>query len=385
MADKPIITSADARAKITAAITAYYKQYGAVDRNILFKPAIDSLKLTKLELKDRRSDSVYVKMRALTGSIINELIKSGSISLPGTESCEIKPKEKKAGAGAGGRREAKSDPLKERKDVIREYLAAKYLTDDEKKATSKNAKVNILKSIINDKNNAAQIGEGSIEDARARVEDKFVKAAKIDSEPVKEDPYGLSAYPNTLIGNRLRNQKEKYGKFAENKLSQAQYKKELEKTIVEAINILGGAFFETLSLDLIKRVYSASVIESEITGGSEDHGIDAVVKIKDDLGFEEKIVIQSKIKRNEDDTIGEKIIREFVGSMTFAGAEKGVLITNSKIHSKAKEFCKTSSRARRLALIEKDGLIILMIRYMVGLKRDKNGVVVIDDNYFMIG
>ena len=84
----------DAREKITAALKNYAKKHGAVKRNDLFKPAIDCLGLKPAQLQDKSSESLYCRYRSLTGSIINDLIRAGSIKIKTDESQDGKKSEK---------------------------------------------------------------------------------------------------------------------------------------------------------------------------------------------------------------------------------------------------------------------------------------------------
>ncbi|GHU99718.1 hypothetical protein FACS1894211_05620 [Clostridia bacterium] len=373
------ITVDDARAKIAKALIAYYKKHGAAERNKLFQPGIDSLGLSKAQLTDKSGDGTYGKYRALTGNVINELVKAGAIKLPAVyAAAETFPKKKTADTV---RVRDTQTQLKERRDLIREYLTARYLTDDEKRDAGPAARGNILKSILNDRNNAGVIAYSPIEYVREWAEEKFVKAARIGEE---ENP--KKDYPNTLIGNRLRNQYEKYRKLLAGELSEFEYRKELKNTVIEAVNILGGAFLEKLSLSLIKAAYGDKVVQGSdlLTGGADDHGIDAEVRVTDELGLEERIVIQAKIKLNSESYIGEKIIREFLGSIALAGAQKGVLITNSTIYGKARDYCKGTRKIDHIALIGGDEMFGLMTRHKIGVYADDRGNDVLDDGIFLI-
>jgi restriction endonuclease Mrr len=361
--------AANAREIITSSLKEYAHKHGAVKRNDLFQPAIETLKLTKAQMDDKHSGSLYCIYRSLTGSIINELIDAGLIKIKTETQNEgqKKPKVKDA-----------DETLSKQRKIIFEYLSEKYITEKEKKEKSENARINILKSIINDKNNKNEL-EQSREHAIDFVEKKLIKAAKIDTAEKIE-------FPNTLVGTSLRNQHEKYEKFLQQQISSEDYQKSLHETVIDVIKKNGGPFFEKLSLDLIKAIYGKKHVvanSDKITGGSNDHGIDAELKIKDCLGFEEKLVIQSKLGGNG--ASGEKAVREFMGSMDFVGAQKGVFITASPMDSKTKEFGKSTARtARRLLLIDKNALLARMEENSVGIIRDALGHFIIDKDYFII-
>jgi|GEM_PF-1616151 len=369
------ITPEDARAKISAAIVSYCKKHGAAERNKLFQPGIDSLGLTRAQLNDKSGDGVYGKYRALAGNVINDLVKAGAIKLaePGAAAKIMKS----AGAAAEQTEQA---ILRERRERVRDYLQAKYLTDDEKRDADPDARGNILKSILHDKRNT-DILLGAPEYARECIEEKFIKAARIGEEkkPEKE-------YPNTLIGNCLRNQHEKYKKLLAGKTTAFEYRKGLKNAVVEAVNILGGAFLEKLSLDLVKAAYGGRVVKGSdlLTGGADDHGIDAVLRVADELGLEERVVIQAKIKLNTEAYIGEKVIREFLGSIELAGAQKGVLITNSVIYAKARDYCRATRKTDHIAFIDGGEMFNMMSRYNIGIYKDEHGYDVLEDEMYLI-
>lgn len=364
--------SPNAREAITAVLKEYAQKHGAVKRGDLFQPVIEKLSrlsfMTKEQISDKRSDSLYCRYRSLTGSIINELVNAGFIKIKTETDGGQKLKETNAA----------EETLTLRRKSIFEYLSEKYITESEEKDKAQTAKVNILKSIINDKNYKDEL-EKSHEYAIDFVEKRFIKAAKINAEE-------KAAFPNTPVGTSLRSQQEKYVKYVKKEISAGEYQTHLETTVIDVIKKNGGPFFEKVSLDLIKAVYGEkyTVADSDkITGGSNDHGIDAELKIKDNLGFEEKLVIQSKLGGNGES--GEKAVREFMGSMDFAGAQKGVFITASLMDAKTKDFAKSTARtARRLLLIDKNILLQKMIECGVGVKKDNHGNMIIDNDYFII-
>lgn len=357
------ITIPDARNKITEATIAYCKKHVNFDRKELFKPGVDSLALTKEQLTDTSPGSTYTKYKALIGTIINELVQKGTIKFLSDVPSKpivsvISPQE----------------IIKQKKEGIKEYLYSKYLTDDEKKDKNPDSKANIIKSLLGIKKNKALIENGTIENIQNEIEEQFKKTAKI-SEKTEE-------YPATQIGNCLRNNQEKYNKFIRKQIVFDEYEKSLDNSIFEAINISGGVNFSKISLDLIKAVYGHyDIFDDKVTDGGNDHGIDAEFSIKDELGYIEKFVIQAKTKQNDNASIGEKIVREFIGSMAAAKAAKGIFITNAEIHKDAKEIAK---KINNLIFIDKVLLLKLIKKYKVGITYDDNGIARLDRKVFLI-
>jgi restriction endonuclease Mrr len=365
--------------KIENTLIAHFHEHGATKRDALFQVVIDALKLPKKELTnflaDKSSGSRYNKVRALTGSIINDLLKAGSIKLP------IENKSINKVATVKISKLSVDEEYVERKKIIFEYLSAKYLTDEEKKDKTKTAKLNILKSIINDKNKRQIILDGTIDNARDAVEKTFISAAKINQQATK-----LSenvTFPNTIIGNFLRNEYDYYLKYINQKISLDDYEKRLDSAMFEALQKNGGEFFEIFCLDIVKAVYGEKRIVPDTTkniGGSDDHGIDSVMIILDEFGMNDKLVIQSKLGE-----CGEKAIREFAGSMTFADAQKGIFITAKEIDTKARKFVEsTPGIARKLTLLGKKELLPLIKKHSIGLVKDKNGFPMLDKTYYII-
>ena len=106
------------------------------------------------------------------------------------------------------------------------------------------------------------------------------------------------------------------------------------------IHSLGGAFFEEYMVRLLERYYThlgCEVISAFRCGGSNDGGVDGVLKIKDQFGFVDTICIQCK-NRNSDNTVTTKEVREFYGAMTAMGATRGIYATTSKFHIDADDF-----------------------------------------------
>lgn len=350
----------NSREIITNALKDYVKKHDKIKRSDLFKPALDSLRLTEEEKKDRSSDGLYCKYRSLTGSIINELIGGGAIKIIDADINQLSPAENEK-------------TIRERRKSIYEYLSAKYITDYEEKD-----KNNALKSIISDKTHEKELLKLPYAEAVYLIEKKFIRAAKIEDSDIEEK----FKFPNTLVGACLRNQYEKYQKYLAGGISYNEYQKSLSETLIKATYENGGAFFEKVSLDLIKAVYADDVVPNsdKITGGPSDYGIDGELKIKDKCGFIEKVVIQAKLN-----SCGEKLIREFMGSMSYAGAQKGIFITLAVIDWRTREFAKSVLKTtKQLLLIGRAELLQKMFECSVGLKTDKYENLVIDNSYFII-
>ena len=105
------------------------------------------------------------------------------------------------------------------------------------------------------------------------------------------------------------------------------------------LNSKGGENFEHFGAMLLRAFYEkagVTVNECKVTGGSDDGGIDIVVRTTDKLGFKEFICVQAKARRNAHVTLKE--VREFIGAMHTQGGTKGIYLTTSVFHEDAKRL-----------------------------------------------
>ncbi|MBQ8344601.1 MAG: restriction endonuclease [Clostridia bacterium] len=110
-------------------------------------------------------------------------------------------------------------------------------------------------------------------------------------------------------------------------------------TFIKTLNSKGGENFERYGALLLKKFYEKSglfVEECCVTGGSDDGGVDIIVRTQDKLGFKEFICVQAKARRNAHVTLKE--VREFIGSMHTQGGTRGIYLTTSVFHADAQEL-----------------------------------------------
>ena len=109
---------------------------------------------------------------------------------------------------------------------------------------------------------------------------------------------------------------------------------------LDTIHSLGGYFFEEYTVRLLERYYTMlgyNVTRAERTGGSEDGGVDGILEVIDQFGFEEKILIQCK-NRTSSNTVTTKEIREFYGCVCALGGTRGIYSTTTRFHCEAEEL-----------------------------------------------
>ena len=110
---------------------------------------------------------------------------------------------------------------------------------------------------------------------------------------------------------------------------------ELKSAFLSRIHSRGGEFFEHYFLTLLKKYLThcgKTVTEAYVTGGSDDGGIDGVVKTVDSLGFRETMMVQMK---NRVETTNETTVRGFYGAVCARQGSRGVFATISDFHPEA--------------------------------------------------
>lgn len=110
-------------------------------------------------------------------------------------------------------------------------------------------------------------------------------------------------------------------------------------SFINEINENGGEYFERYGAMLIRKFYEKSgftVTECAVTGGSDDGGVDIVVRTEDKLGFKDFIAVQAKARKNAHITVKE--VREFIGAMHTTGANRGIYLTTSYFHEEAQKL-----------------------------------------------
>ena len=108
---------------------------------------------------------------------------------------------------------------------------------------------------------------------------------------------------------------------------------------IKSLNSSGGEGFERFGAILLRSFYEKSgvtVDECNVTGGSDDGGVDIVVRITDKLGFKDFICVQAKARRNAHVTLKE--VREFIGAMHTQNGTKGIYLTTSVFHPDAEKL-----------------------------------------------
>ena len=146
---------------------------------------------------------------------------------------------------------------------------------------------------------------------------------------------------------------------------------EFKPLFFKQLFLLGGKFFEGFVCNLLDKYYTLSnkmVVYCDVTGGSDDGGIDIVLETVDYLGFGEKIVAQTKCRDRAHVT--EKEVREFYGAMNAIGATRGIYVTTTYFHESAEYFLDSVSD---LVGIDGHKLFELVKKTGYGIKTVRDG------------
>lgn len=136
----------------------------------------------------------------------------------------------------------------------------------------------------------------------------------------------------------------------------------LADELLERVRMSTPSAFERLVVKLLVAMgYGGGQdTAAHVVGGSGDGGIDGVINA-DPLGLD-VLYVQAK---QWQDTVGEPVVRDFVGSLVGKHATKGVLITTSAFSAHAVSYSK--GLPQKVILIDGDRLVDFMIQFGVGV------------------
>ena len=128
----------------------------------------------------------------------------------------------------------------------------------------------------------------------------------------------------------------------------------------------GGEFFENFFMTLLSKYAKyegKKVLECYVTGGSDDGGIDGVIKTEDTLGFRETTMIQTK---NRLEIATETDVRGFYGAVCAKRGTRGIYATSSDFHPGAQRFLSTLDNCIG---INGDGVFNMALKCSYGIKK----------------
>lgn len=203
-----------------------------------------------------------------------------------------------------------------------------------------------------------------------------------------KDDYSLHSIAGNVLFNLLQNDEIEFidGKYRDitpndinEKADTPLPENEFKPKFFKKLWLMGGKFFESFVANLLEKYYTLSgkmVVYCDITGGSEDGGIDVELEIVDYLGFVETIVAQTKCRDRAHVT--EKEVREFYGAMNAVGATRGIYVTTTHFHDSAENFM---DAIKDLVGIDGDKLFSLVKRTSYGVIKHPEGYT-FDDTIF---
>lgn len=155
----------------------------------------------------------------------------------------------------------------------------------------------------------------------------------------------------------------------------------VEARFITELNRQSGDFFEQFAARLLEKYFEMSNIRvdaSYVVGGSDDNGIDIMLETTDWLGYKERVFVQAKKRATQPVTLKE--VREFYGALCAEEGTRGVFITTSGF---CMEASKMIGKLRNLIAIDKRKLFALAEHCEVGLVRDEEGRLLLDENLFL--
>ncbi len=317
------------RKKALSAIVNFLTEYGSATRSEIIDGALKAYGLSKSELEDFSPKSKNSIIRSYIGTALNDLMNKKDI----------------------------------KRDGEKYYLAKEELiiiSEDE----CQNEILNILEG-----------GAFTKEEIFSRLENHFGTGSTLSFK----DDYTLRSIAGNvlfeltdtdeieLIGSKYALKSAVDNAIYDTPLPENEFKPKFYKHLW----MNGGKFFESFVANLLEKYYTLSgqmVVYCDITGGSDDGGIDVVLETVDYLGFNEKIVAQTKCRDRAHVT--EKEVREFYGAMNASGATRGIYVTTTHFHSSAEDFLDSCGD---LVGIDGEKLFELVKKTRYGIKKCEGG------------
>ncbi|MBQ8546234.1 MAG: restriction endonuclease [Clostridia bacterium] len=317
------------RKKALASVVSYLNEVGTATRNQIIDGALIHYGLTKKELDDFSPKSKNTIIRSYIGTALNDLMNKKDIKRLG-DSYSL---------------------AKEELVIIRE---------DECETK--------IKEIL-------ELGSYVKEEIFQRLEKYFGTGATLSFK----DDYNLRSIAGNVLFNLVDSGEIELvgGKYSSKASSDYEIydtplpENEFKPKFFKALWLMGGKFFESFVANLLEKYYTLSgqmVVYCDITGGSDDGGIDIILETVDYLGFGEKIVSQTKCRDTAHVT--EKEVREFYGAMNAVGATRGIYVTTTHFHTSAEYFLDSVSD---LVGVDGEKLFELVKKTRYGIKKCEGG------------
>lgn len=132
--------------------------------------------------------------------------------------------------------------------------------------------------------------------------------------------------------------------------------------LLSRLKTCSPSFFESVVVRLLMAMgYGGVAGHGSVTGKSGDGGIDGVIR-QDKLGLD-VVCIQAK---RWDGPVGRPVVQQFVGSMDYYRAKKGVILTTSSFTKDGMDFL-ARIEGKTVVLVDGDRLAELMIDHDLGV------------------
>ena len=315
---------------------------GSINKVHLIENTLNELGITDSDKIDTSTESKYTLYKGIIGTVLAELNKSEKIVVSGSKNKQM------------------ISLLKEEKEVKK---------TSNKKETKKQTKVE--KKEVNEK----------------KVNEDFIESVV--------DQY------DTKISDTLDKMKKEQLNV-QRKFNEVQKSNVLD-FICHSRKAHYSSVPEMLAAHIIAKLYGVTLDNALLQGGVNDNGIDAVVVVKDPLGFpSKKVAVQMKCYENSDKGCTPNEISKLYGDMARLGFRKGFMVTTGIFDEKAiqKQFTDErgtyvhvakyhdlnfdfGSHERMIICIDGKTLVNYMIEYKLGvLVSDEGNIVGIDREYF---
>ena len=147
----------------------------------------------------------------------------------------------------------------------------------------------------------------------------------------------------------------------------------LRSEFLSAVHTQGGEFLENYFMALLARYMKKQgkkVLECYVTGGTEDGGIDGIIKTEDSLGFRETIMVQTK---NRMIVVDETAVRGFYGAVCAKQGSRGIYVVSASFHSGAKKFLDSIDNC---VGVDGNRLFSMALECLYGIKKTAGGFVI---------
>ena len=196
----------------------------------------------------------------------------------------------------------------------------------------------------------ADDGKRLLADPPSRIDTRYLRGLRESRNGTKEQ--------DTTSGDPSKRTPEEALEAAHRELTQA-----LESDVLDRLRKAEPKFLEhaVVALLIAMGYGGGDAARGRVTGRTGDGGIDGIIR-EDKLGLDE-VYIQAKKYAS---TVGVGELRNFVGALVGARAQKGVFVTTADFTTKAKEF--SAQSPKRIVLIAGEDLARLMVRHDVGVR-----------------